>query len=195
MTNSNKKAVDEIMNGVREAFAEHYEEEKKKCEEERKMTKWIDSEGTVFTNYDEFLKFGADGPYDVEEVDVESRIQALRKRTGLSAQKFGDLYGIPLRTVQNWEYGTNECPEYVLRLLERAVMEDARKKKPFRERTMTELFRTTGCEEVFAMSSTKKVHDMHYHEEDFTKGGKMERFANYKVARFEEEFACCVFVG
>ena len=48
----------------------------------------------------------------------------IRALTGLSQKNFGDLYRIPLRTVQNWEQGTNEAPEYVLLLLERAVRED-----------------------------------------------------------------------
>lgn len=51
-------------------------------------------------------------------------IKDLRRRTGLSAQKFGDLYGIPLRTIQNWESGVNTPPEYVVKLLGRAVAED-----------------------------------------------------------------------
>jgi putative transcriptional regulator len=51
-------------------------------------------------------------------------IKDLRARTGLSAQKFGDRYKIPMRTVQNWEYGRRGVPEYVLFLLERAVLED-----------------------------------------------------------------------
>lgn len=51
-------------------------------------------------------------------------IKELRKLTGLSAQKFGDKYGIPLRTIQNWEGGINKPPEYVIKLLERAVKED-----------------------------------------------------------------------
>ena len=48
----------------------------------------------------------------------------IRALTGLSQKKFGDLYRIPLRTIQNWEQVTNEAPEYVLLLLERAVRED-----------------------------------------------------------------------
>lgn len=51
-------------------------------------------------------------------------IKELRQRTGLSQKKFGDLYDIPLRTVQNWEGGVNIPPEYLVKLLERAVMED-----------------------------------------------------------------------
>lgn len=51
-------------------------------------------------------------------------IKEIRTLTGLSMQKFGDKYDIPLRTVQNWEGGQRQPPEYVLKLLERVVKED-----------------------------------------------------------------------
>ena len=47
--------------------------------------------------------------------------------TGLSQQKFGDMYGIPASTIRKWERGANEPPEYLLRLLERVVKEDFNK--------------------------------------------------------------------
>lgn len=49
------------------------------------------------------------------------RIKELRNMTGLSQTKFGDLYGIPMRTIQSWEAGEREAPEYVVDLLEQAV--------------------------------------------------------------------------
>lgn len=51
-------------------------------------------------------------------------IKEIRQLTGLSAQKFGDKYGIPLRTIQNWEGGQRQAPEYIVKLLERVVKED-----------------------------------------------------------------------
>lgn len=51
-------------------------------------------------------------------------IKEIRSLTGLSQQKFGDKYNIPLRTIQHWEAGTRSCPVYVRELLERAVRED-----------------------------------------------------------------------
>ena len=45
-------------------------------------------------------------------------IKELREKTGLSQQKFGDYFGIPLRTIQNWEMGTRKCNQYILDLLE-----------------------------------------------------------------------------
>ena len=61
-------------------------------------------------------------------------IKQIRALTGLSQAKFGKKYDIPLNTIKNWECedgkaNHRDCPEYVLYLLERAVMED----------TMTEL--------------------------------------------------------
>ena len=54
-------------------------------------------------------------------------VKELRGLTGLSQQKFGDLYSIPKRTLQNWELGINDCPIYVRLALERMVKEDFKK--------------------------------------------------------------------
>ena len=51
-------------------------------------------------------------------------IKEIRTLTGLSQTKFGNLYGIPLRTIQDWEAGARKPPEYVVALLERVVKED-----------------------------------------------------------------------
>lgn len=53
-----------------------------------------------------------------------ARVRNLRKQTGLTQPKFGEAYAIPMRTIKNWELGINECPPYVINLLERAVTED-----------------------------------------------------------------------
>ena len=51
-------------------------------------------------------------------------IKEIRALTGLSQARFGEFYGIPKRTIEEWETGRRKPPEYVLRLLERAVRED-----------------------------------------------------------------------
>ena len=48
----------------------------------------------------------------------------LREITGLNKKEFAGKYGIPYRTLQNWELGTRECPGYVLELLEFKVKSD-----------------------------------------------------------------------
>ena len=45
-------------------------------------------------------------------------IKELRKMTGLTQEKFGEYFGIPRRTIQNWELGMRECPDYLLDLME-----------------------------------------------------------------------------
>lgn len=54
-------------------------------------------------------------------------IKEIRMLTGLSQQKFGNKYGIPLRTVQDWEREVRTPPPYVVTLLERVVKEDIQK--------------------------------------------------------------------
>lgn len=45
-------------------------------------------------------------------------IKAIRQLHGLSQRALSDLTGIPLRTIENWETGKRNPPEYVVRLLE-----------------------------------------------------------------------------
>lgn len=56
-------------------------------------------------------------------------VREMRKMLGESQQKFGIRYNIPRRTIQQWEEGTRKCPTYVIELLERAVLEDSKKKQ------------------------------------------------------------------
>lgn len=63
---------------------------------------------------------------EVYEQTTADRIKAIRQLTGLSQTAFGKKYGIPMRTVQNWENGTNEAPEYVVGMLEQIVWENDR---------------------------------------------------------------------
>lgn len=51
-------------------------------------------------------------------------IREIRGLTGLSQAKFGQKYGIPVRTIQDWEAGVRTPPTYVEALLERVVRED-----------------------------------------------------------------------
>lgn len=56
-------------------------------------------------------------------------IKELREKMGMNRREFCDYYGIPYRTVQDWELEKRELPEYLLRLIKyRAEMEDMIKK-------------------------------------------------------------------
>lgn len=51
----------------------------------------------------------------------------IREILGVSRAEFSRRYGIPIRTLEDWDAGTRTPSDWVLRLLERAVREDARK--------------------------------------------------------------------
>ncbi len=59
---------------------------------------------------------------DINQVD--NRALRIRKASGLTQAAFSAKYNIPKRSIENWEGGKSECPEYVLDLLERVVKED-----------------------------------------------------------------------
>lgn len=57
-------------------------------------------------------------------MEAKDTIKALRRSTGLTQKNFSSRYGIPMRTYQAWETGEATPPEYVVKLLSRAVAED-----------------------------------------------------------------------
>lgn len=48
-------------------------------------------------------------------------IRELRDKAGLTQKAFAELYGIPVSTLRKWEQGESSPPEYVIRLLSRAL--------------------------------------------------------------------------
>ena len=50
-------------------------------------------------------------------MDISERIKELRNKTGLSQSKFSARFGIPVRTLQQWEQGISAPPEYVIRMM------------------------------------------------------------------------------
>mgnify|MGYP002766912114 FL=1 len=67
------------------------------------------------------------------EGDLMSRgkeVKELREKMGMNRREFSDYYGIPYRTVQDWETEKRELPEYLLRLMKyRAEVEYMMKNK------------------------------------------------------------------
>ena len=49
-------------------------------------------------------------------------IKEIIQLTGLSQAEFAKRYHIPQRTVESWVMGERKPPQYVLELLEKAVM-------------------------------------------------------------------------
>lgn len=45
-------------------------------------------------------------------------IKSLRTASGMTQQAFADYFGIPKRTIENWEGGQRKCPTYLLDLMQ-----------------------------------------------------------------------------
>ncbi len=56
-------------------------------------------------------------------------LHILRNEIGLNRKEFAIEYGIPLRTIEDWEHGKRKMPDYLLRLLAYRVKMDALNKK------------------------------------------------------------------
>ena len=46
-----------------------------------------------------------------------SKIKEARKDAGLTQQQMSDEMGIPKRTIEDWERGVRNCPEWAERLI------------------------------------------------------------------------------
>ena len=62
--------------------------------------------------------------------DCKRKIIELRESTGMNRKEFCDYFGIPYRTVTEWERDNRHAPEYLLRLLEYYIRAEKVRKKP-----------------------------------------------------------------
>lgn len=51
-------------------------------------------------------------------MDTQEAISRLRESTGMSRKEFCEYFGIPYRTLQDWELGKRHMPEYLFNLME-----------------------------------------------------------------------------
>ena len=61
--------------------------------------------------------------------DCKKKIIELRESTGMNRKEFCDYFGIPYRTVTEWERDNRHAPEYLLRLLEYYIRTEKLMKK------------------------------------------------------------------
>ena len=50
-----------------------------------------------------------------------NRVKELRKELRLSQVQFAAKFGIPLRTVQDWEYGKREARSYIVDMMYKII--------------------------------------------------------------------------
>lgn len=48
---------------------------------------------------------------------ITDKLIELRKQTGMNRREFAEYFGIPYRTMQDWELGNRQMPDYLLRLM------------------------------------------------------------------------------
>lgn len=48
---------------------------------------------------------------------MKDQLISLREETGMNRKEFAEYFGIPYRTMQDWELGNRQMPEYLLRLM------------------------------------------------------------------------------
>ncbi len=48
-------------------------------------------------------------------------VKELRKKTGMSQQKFGDYFGISKRTIQEWEQERKNPSDYLVNMMQRIL--------------------------------------------------------------------------
>lgn len=61
---------------------------------------------------------------------MKDKLRNLRETTGMNRRQFAEYFGIPYRTMQDWELGNRQMPEYLFRLMVyKAEMEKLCQKK------------------------------------------------------------------
>lgn len=49
---------------------------------------------------------------------ADNVFKELRRTQGLTQEEFAKKYSIPVRTLQRWEQGQNNPPEYIIKLIQ-----------------------------------------------------------------------------
>lgn len=62
--------------------------------------------------YDEIIR-----KEDIMATETMNEIKKIRKEAGMTQKVFSEFFGIPVRTLQDWEAGLRTPPDYVVRLL------------------------------------------------------------------------------
>ena len=121
-------------------------------------------------------------------------------RGNMSRPQFSKKYGIPVRTLEDWDAGKSKAPDYVVNLLARAVYEDitgchvwfvafnctdGSKGTPFREESI--MISTKNILE--ALRACGRSEDKNYHGELWvcTQNPEDEDAENYEYERIEWE--------
>lgn len=68
------------------------------------------------------------------DTDCSKKIIELRESTGMNRKEFCEYFGIPYRTVTEWERDNRHAPEYLIRLLEYYIRTEKLMKETHKEK-------------------------------------------------------------
>ncbi|NLG05719.1 MAG: transcriptional regulator [Clostridia bacterium] len=54
-------------------------------------------------------------------MEIKDQVRGLRESTGMNRKEFCAYFGIPYRTMTEWELGHRKLPDYVLRMMKYQV--------------------------------------------------------------------------
>ena len=84
---------------------------------------------------------------------------SMRERSNLSQREFADLFGIPLRTIQQWEQGRSSPPDYVISMMETLLPQKLAQRENGQRHSIPEKTRWRICiEEPFQNCS--RIHPL-----------------------------------
>ena len=50
-------------------------------------------------------------------MEIKDQVRKLRESTGMNRKEFCEYFGIPYRTMSDWELENRKLPDYVLRMM------------------------------------------------------------------------------
>lgn len=50
----------------------------------------------------------------------------LRQLSGMTQKEFSEYFGIPKRTIEDWDRGVRKCPEYLIALMEYKLIKESK---------------------------------------------------------------------
>ena len=77
-------------------------------------------------------------------MDISDSVKELRNKTGLSQSKFSVTFGIPVRTLKQWEQGISAPPEYLVKMMD-YIMYLEGKRQIMSKTNIIVLFETEVC--------------------------------------------------
>ena len=55
-------------------------------------------------------------------------IKEIRQQSGMTQKEFSEYFGIPKRTIEDWDRGARKCPEYLISLMEYKLIKEGKMK-------------------------------------------------------------------